>query len=76
MKWLSNPKHDPQVGDKRYVMKFAWFPIYAWSIKDNLRYKVWAQSYKQKQVYQETSKIIQGVAVRYYKWVEIENMIA
>lgn len=72
MKWLSNPNTKPNIGDTRYVMKFAWLPIIAWSIKDNLRYKVWLSYYKQKQVYKH-HPVNQGY---YSNWEMIQNMIA
>ncbi len=38
MKWISNPEYKPTLGDTRYVMKFAFLPVYAWSYNDKLRY--------------------------------------
>ena len=76
MKWILNIKTKPIVGNKRYVIKFAFLPINAWSYSDKLRYKVWLESYKQEQMYKEVSEYLSGYGVICTEqWVNMNNYI-
>ena len=76
MKWISNPEYKPTLGDTRYVMKFAFLPVYAWSYSDKLRYRVWIQSYKQEQMYKEVDKYYQRFKIgTIQKWINMNNYI-
>ena len=76
MKWISNIKTKPIVGNNRYVMKFAFLPVYAWSYSDKLRYKVWLESYKQEQMYKEVPEYLSGYGIiNTEQWVNINNYI-
>lgn len=76
MKWISNIKTKPIVGNIRYVMKFAFFPVYAYSYSDKLRYKVWLETYKQEQIYKEVAEYLSGFGViSTEQWVNINNYI-
>jgi hypothetical protein len=76
MKWLVNKKEYPNIGDIRYVSKYAILPVYAYSSKNNLQYKIWLMPYTQKQKYAFTvGELIGGVAMPEYRWVEVQNII-
>ena len=76
MKWISNIKNKPIIGNKRYVMKFAFLPVYAWSYSDKLRYIVWLEYYKQEQMYKEIAEYYSGIGViPMEQWVNINNYI-
>ncbi len=76
MKWISNPEYKPTLGDTRYVMKFAFLPVYAWSYNDKLRYRVWLQPYKQEQMFKEVPEYLSGFGVICTEqWINMNNYI-
>ena len=76
MKWLVNKKEYPDIGDIRYVTKYAIFPVHAYSSKNNLQYKIWLMPYIQKQKYIGTvGQLIGGGIIPEYRWVEVQNII-
>lgn len=78
MKWVSKKQNKPVIGDRRFVMKYAFLPTYAWSNSDNVRYNIWLMYYKQEQIYETiVSEYINGVGpIPTDEWVELQNTIA
>jgi hypothetical protein len=77
MKWLCNPKKEAKLGSQRQVAKFALFPTYAYSYKNNFRYLIWLKSYHQVQEYKRIcNEYHPGIGMIFDdEWVKIENMI-
>lgn len=72
MKWKI--KKDPQQGDERWLKRFAWFPVSAYSHRNKLEgYWVWLQPYDQLQRYAVSYDPILGVYV--IGWIIIDNYI-
>lgn len=77
MKWVSKIQSKPKIDDRRWVMKFAFLPTYAWSHSDRVRYNIWLMYYKQEQVYKTmVHEYVTGVGpIPIDEWVEVQNTI-
>ncbi len=68
MRWKikSIPK-EPEVGDARYIRKFAWKP----TVVGN--FKVWLESYQVTEEYQKMGHMSDYGMIPYCRWLEVKR---
>lgn len=72
-KLIKNTKEIPKIGDRRYTIKFAWFPIIV-TLSENIKYSVWLEKYIQVEEFQKINDYTQFGIFHKYKWIKIENV--